>query len=333
MENEAKKSPASRLSIGVDFGGTYVKLALVRFEERNYKIVGYSFFPTKQYSRQGLIEQLIIRIIKLKAESTFKGLRVRGVGIGVPGRVDFHRGTVLDLTNVHDWRNVSLRDELERKIKVPIFVDNDANLMAYAESKYGAAKGFKDCVCVTMGTGVGGGIIIDGKIYRGANFAAGEIGHISINKNGPTCECGSRGCVERYVGNRFILEEAVQRLRQGAKSSVRERLNGRYENLTLEMLSDAGRRKDPFALNLWNEVGVHMGVVLASVVNMLNPQVIVIGGGVANAGKLILDPMRRTIRERAFSVSCQKLQILSSKCKEKAGIIGAAALALSDRNE
>ncbi|MBU0633619.1 MAG: ROK family protein [Candidatus Omnitrophica bacterium] len=321
-----------RYTIGVDFGGTYVKLALVRFEEEaGYKIEGYSFFPTKEYSREALIEQLVIRIIKLKAKSTFKNHHVRGIGIGVPGRVDFNRGMVFDLTNVPGWKNVCLREILEKKIKLPVYVDNDANLMALAESKFGAARGYKNCVCVTMGTGIGGGIILGGRIYRGKNFAAGEVGHISINENGPICACGSKGCAERFVGSRYILEEAIKRLKRGAKSSVEEKLHGRYSNLTLEMLSRAARKKDAFSIILWQEVGKHVGVLLASVVNLLNPEVIVIGGGVANAGNLLLDPIRKVVKERAFSVSSRELKIVSSKCKEKAGIIGGAALALTGR--
>ncbi len=326
-----KNQANTRYSIGVDFGGTYVKLALVRFGEKGFKIERFSLFCTKDYNRDTLIEQLVIRIIKLKAESTYKGNKVRGVGIGVPGRVDFNKGMVFDLTNVPGWKNVLLKEMLENKVKIPVFVDNDANLMAFAESKFGAASGYKSCVCVTMGTGIGGGIVFGGKIYRGMNFAAGEIGHMSINANGPLCVCGGRGCIERYVGNRYILEDAIRKLRAGAKSSVREQLNGKYFQLTLEMLSVAARKKDAFSQLIWQEVGNNMGVVLANIVNLLNPEIIVIGGGVANAGALILEPIRRVIRERAFQVSCRNLRIVSSKFRDKAGIIGAAALVIANK--
>jgi len=322
-------SAGANFSIGVDFGGTYVKLALVRFEDKTAKIEKFSSFLTKDYNRDDLIEQLVIRIIKLKAGSNYKDNQVRGVGIGMPGRVNFNQGMVFDLTNVPGWKNVNLKEMLEHKVKLPVFIDNDANLMAFAESRYGAAKGHNDCVCVTMGTGIGGGIIIDGKIYRGANFAAGEIGHISIDEKGPLCACGSKGCIERFVGNRYILESAIRKLRGGAKSSVLKQINGRYSNLTLEMLNKAARQKDPFAMIIWQEVGHYVGVLLASVVNLLNPEIIVIGGGVANVGSLILDPIRKVVKERAFQVSCRNLKIVPSKFKDKAGIIGAALLALS----
>ena len=255
------------------------------------------------------------------------------MGIGVPGRVDFTKGMVCDLTNVPGWRNVYLKEALENKVKIPVLVDNDANLMALAESKFGAAKGHKDCICVTMGTGIGGGIILNRKIYRGMNFAAGEIGHMTINENGPICVCGGKGCVERYIGNRYILEGAIKKLRLGAKSSVRGKLNGKYSNLTLEMLTDAARKKDAFSLLLWQEVGKHMGAVLANVVNLLNPEIIVIGGGVANAGTLILEPIRRIVKERAFQVSCRNLKIVASKFRDKAGIIGAASLVLTGKEQ
>jgi glucokinase len=322
---------AAKYTIGVDFGGTNVKLALVKFSKDDFKIEGFSSFQTKDYNRDELIEQLVIRIIKLKAESTYKGNRVRGVGIGVPGRVDFNKGMVFDLTNVPGWKNVMLKEALQSKIKIPVLVDNDANLMALAESKFGAAKGHKDCICVTMGTGIGGGVVLDGRIYRGVNFAAGEIGHMTINENGPLCVCGGKGCIERYIGNKFILEEATKRLRSGAKSIIRNQIAGRYTNLTLEMLTKAARKKDQFSMLIWQEVGTHMGAVLANVVNLLNPEIIVIGGGVANAGSLILDPIRRTVKERAFQVCCRNLKIVPSKFKEKAGIIGAASLVLANK--
>ncbi|MFH1062600.1 MAG: ROK family protein [Candidatus Omnitrophota bacterium] len=333
MPTERRKNASTRYTIGVDFGGTNVKLALVCFTGDGFKIEGFSSFQTKNYKRDELIEQLVIRIIKLKAESTYKGNRVRGVGIGVPGRVDFNQGIVFDLTNVAGWKNVHLRDALNAKVKIPVLVDNDANLMALAESKFGAAKGHKDCLCVTMGTGIGGGIVFDSKIYRGMNFAAGEIGHMTINENGPLCVCGGKGCVERYAGNRYILETAVKRLRNGAKSMLKSQLAGKYSNLTLEMLTQAARKKDPFSLLIWQEVGMHMGAVLANVVNLLNPEIIVLGGGVANAGALILDPIRRTVKERAFQVSCRNLKIVPSKFKEKAGIIGAASLVLTNKEK
>lgn len=333
MSTERRKTANARYTIGVDFGGTNVKLALVCFSGDSFKIEGFSSFQTKNYKKDELIEQLVIRIIKLKAESTYKGNRVRGVGIGVPGRVDFDKGIVFDLTNVAGWKNVHLREALNLKVKIPVLVDNDANLMALAESKFGAAKGHKDCLCVTMGTGVGGGIVLGGKIYRGMNFAAGEIGHMTINENGPLCVCGGKGCVERYVGNRYILEEAVTRLRNGAKSIIKNKLDDKYSNITLEMLSDAARKKDPFSVLIWQEVGLHMGAILANVVNLLNPEIIVMGGGVANAGTLILDPIRRIVKDRAFQVSCRNLKIVASKFKEKAGIIGAASLALNNKEQ
>ncbi|MBI4845204.1 MAG: ROK family protein [Candidatus Omnitrophica bacterium] len=192
MQSQNAELKSARYTIGVDFGGTNVKLALVRFSEKSYRIEKFSTFPTKEYNRDALIEQLVIRIIKLKAESTFKGNKVRGVGIGVPGRVDFNKGMVFDLTNVPGWKNVHLKEILESKVKLPVSVDNDANLMALAESKFGAARGYKNCVCVTMGTGVGGGLIFNGKVYRGMNFAAGEIGHMTINENGPFFFFGSK---------------------------------------------------------------------------------------------------------------------------------------------
>lgn len=333
MTKERRKESNCRYTIGVDFGGTFVKLALVRFWDKGFKIEGFSSFETKNYNKDSLIEQLVIRIIKLKAESTYKGNRVRGVGIGVPGRVDFDKGLVFDLTNVPGWKNVNLKEALRPKVKIPVLVDNDANLMALAESKFGAAKGHKDCICVTMGTGIGGGIILNHKVYRGINFAAGEIGHMTINENGPLCVCGGKGCVERYIGNRYILEEAIRKLRVGAKSSIRAKLNGRYSNLTLEMLTNAARKKDPFSILIWQEVGKHMGAVLANVVNLLNPEIIVVGGGVAKAGALILEPMRRIVKERAFQVSCRNLKIVPSKFSNKAGIIGAAAMVLAGREK
>lgn len=319
--------------VGVDFGGTSIRIALVRFSGASYKIETFASLATTKFNKNSLIVHLTKNILQLKKEVREKGYRIKAVGIGVPGQVSFAKGLVYKLTNVSGWKDVNLKKELQEKIGLPVYVDNDANVMAQAEVRFGAAKNYKDCVCLTLGTGMGGGLILNGKLYRGVNFIAGEIGHMSINEDGLKCACGSIGCAERYVGNRYLLAEAKKRLKHGVKSKVRLLIGKNYEKLTLELLSQAARENDKFAVSFWQEAGTHIGVLLANVVNLLNPQIIVVGGGVAKAGKVLFDAIKKTVKERALPAALKDLKIVPSKLQEKAGLIGAAGLALFEAEE
>ncbi|OGX19392.1 MAG: hypothetical protein A3K83_03830, partial [Omnitrophica WOR_2 bacterium RBG_13_44_8b] len=220
----------------------------------------------------------IINSINFILES--RGLKkkdILGAGIGFPGPIDNKRGLVHFLPNVPGWREVNLKKILEDKLKVPVLLDNDAKLMALAEYKLGEAGSFANVLCITLGTGVGGGIILGGKLYRGQDNAAGEIGHMPINENGPRCNCGGVACLEAYIGNKKILRQASKLFKR---------------DISLEELSGLARKHNKLALSVWQEVGRRLGMALAGAVNLLNLDAVVIGGGVAGAGSILLNKVR-----------------------------------------
>ncbi|MFH1407072.1 MAG: ROK family protein [Candidatus Omnitrophota bacterium] len=313
--------------LAVDLGGTATKLALLNLRGKILKKIS---IPTRAYKgKKALIAAIQKTIQALLLGNGIGKSKVKGMGVGVPGLVDYNRGIIHNLINIPGWHNVALKDILQRKLKLPCFVDNDANVMALGELVFGAGKGAKNIVCLTVGTGVGGGIIINGKLYRGRSFSAGEIGHIPINEDGPHCNCKGNGCVEAYVGNRYVSKEVIKKLKRGEKSKVFNFVK-RLSDITPEVLYKAAKRGDKFSKNMWNEIGNHLGFMLAGVVNLLNPERIIIGGGVSKAGKFLFEPLRRRVLRQAMAIPAKACRILPAKLGEDAGLIGAAALVMEN---
>lgn len=299
----------SKFFIGIDLGGTNLKIALVdsKFRIRSKKILNTQRFTKKEQ----LINAAVRAISELISSSGLRKNNIIGVGVGLPGPVDTSRGLVHYFPNIPGWKEVRLEVILRRKLGLPVFLDNDANLMCLAEYKVGSAKGAKNAVCITLGTGVGGGLIIEGKLFRGSTFAAGEVGHIPINVDGPACGCGGRGCLERYVGNKVILKEARKEF---------------GTDMTLEKLSLLAKKANNKAIRIWKTMGENLGVMLTGVINVINPDIIVIGGGVSAAGSTLFDSVRDTVKKRAMYIQARHVKIVRAKLGNDAGMIGAALL-------
>ncbi|MEW5758177.1 MAG: ROK family protein [Candidatus Omnitrophota bacterium] len=300
----------SKYIIAVDLGGTNTKLGLFNTQ---LKIISKRILPTKGFtSKQDLIDGLIFSIEEMLGDKNITLKQLCGIGMGLPGPVNPVKGVVHYFPNIPGWKEVPLRALINKNIKTPVYIDNDSNLAALAEYKFGAAKNTTSSICVTLGTGVGGGIIINGKIYRGYNYAAGEVGHIPIDQDGPICNCGGMGCLERYIGNRFILQKVFTLF---------------SKEYTLEEISQMAKCGDKRALNLWEAVGRHLGIALTGVVNFFNPEMIVLGGGISAAGKILFDTVKKTIKERAMSPA-NAVKVEKAKLSENAGLMGAACLVL-----
>ena len=300
---------APHYCIAIDLGGTNLKTALL---DPRYNILDRYLLFTGNFSRKAdLIQAITFCVETIISRNKLNKKNIAGLGLGLPGPIDVEKKVVHFFPNIPGWKHVALGRILEQKFMVPVFLDNDAKLMALAEHRLGAARGFKDAVCITLGTGVGGGIIIGGRLYRGRDNASSEIGHIPINETGPFCNCGGRACVEAYIGNRRIAQEA-------------RRIFGR--DIPLEEISRRARAGDHKARALWRTVGTRLGIMLAGVVNMLNPQVIVIGGGVAGAGAVLFERVREVVSARAMAVQSRKLKIVRAKLGNDAGLIGAAIM-------
>ena len=226
--------------------------------------------------------------------------------------IDFDKGVVQFVPNIAGWKNVALRDILNKKLGLPIYLDNDVNLIALGEWKFGAGKGVKNLVCMTLGTGVGGGLIFNNELYRGEGFSAGEIGHIPLNEQGPKCNCGSFACFERYVGNKHIQEKAARMLHR--------------KTISLEEVYALANQGDKRALQFWREIAIHLGNGLVTVVNLLNPRLIVIGGGVANNHKFLFKTIDTILRQRALKAPAAMVRIKKAKLGDVAGIVGAQVL-------
>ena len=301
--------------IGIDLGATNIKFALIRDD----KIISKKSLPTRNFpSRDNLISGLCRTIEEILSEARILKKNILGVGIGLPGPVDFLKGIVHYFPNIQGWRNVRLRDILAKRTGLPVIIDNDANLMTLAEARIGHAKGKTNAIGITLGTGVGGGILVRGKLYRGSSLSAGEIGHIPLNETGPECPCGGFACLERYVGNKRILNEAKKYF---------------GEAISLEELSRLSSKGDKRAREIWEGTARHLGIALSGVVNFFNPDTVIIGGGVANAGKIIFDTVRRVIRERSMPIQAKTVRVVKAKLGNDAGMIGAGLLVKEELTE
>lgn len=301
-------------SIGIDFGGTSVKLGVCRGGDL---LCTDDPIPTTNFAGpQSLIGEMAVRVAKLREKHS----DIAAIGVGVPGLVDFEHGFVHELTNVPGWMHVPLKAILGERTGLPVVVENDANAMCYAEFRYGAACGLKNVVALTMGTGIGGGLVLDGRMYRGSSFAAGEIGQMSIDFAGKAGHYGNLGALEKYTGNAQIAEHALQRYAEAGITKT-------VSQCTPKQIADAAETGDEIARQIWNEVADWLGTALSAIAWLLNPDAFVIGGGVAQAGDLIFDPLKRKVQSMLSTVVWERLQLLPAKFSNEAGIIGNAALA------
>lgn len=317
-----------KAAIGIDIGGTSIKLGLVSDQG---KILSRSVFMTKDApGRAKMIKTLVTHITNLQAIARREKYSVRGVGIGAPGPIDVERGFVYFFPNISGWKNTPLKAMLERRLKMPVYVDNDANAMAYGEFRFGAGRGSKNILALTLGTGVGGGIVMNGKLFHGPAYSAAEVGHMVINENGPLCGCGNRGCIETYVGNGHFTREVAERLKKGSKSLLNRWLKDGKKQLTPLLVAQAARCGDQFAYDMWREVGEHLGTFLVGMVNVLNPEKIIIGGGLAQNRGLLFGHVIDCLNRKAFPIAARSVKVVPAELGVDAGLIGSASLAFAN---
>lgn len=257
------------------------------------------------------------------AKKEFPRLDVAGVGIGAPGPLDAARNIIRLAPNL-GWKNFPLRQRISEGLDLPAVLDNDANCAALGEWWQGAARRTLNAVCVTIGTGIGGGIIIGGKLYHGASSAAGELGHTTIDAGGRRCKCGNYGCIEAYASGPAIAARAVEALEAGAFSQLPAMVAGDLERVTAQTVYDAAHDGDELALEVVRDTAVYLGAALANFVNIFNPEVVVICGGVTLAGDKLFHPLQREVAKRAFKPAVEVCQIVPGQLSGTAGVLGAA---------
>lgn len=310
--------------IGIDIGGTNIKLGIVDLEG---SVIFRESFATHSVSgKSALLDTLTKKVRELLDIARHRGYRVVGIGVGAPGPINVEKGFVYFFPNLPGWKDTPLKNILEKRLKLPVTVNNDANAMAYGEYRFGAGRGSKNLVALTLGTGIGGGLVIDGRLFNGSAFSAVEIGHIVINENGPLCACGNHGCVETYVGNGYFVREVRRRLAEHPKSHLVLELR-KGKELTPLLVAQAARRGDAVSKKMWQETGAHLGTLLAGITNLLNPEKIILGGGIAQNGDLLFKPVVETLNKKAFPIAAAAVKVVPAMLGTDAGIVGAAALA------
>lgn len=304
----------SFLSLGVDVGGTNTVVGLVN--EQGHIQAKTRISSVIEESPRDLVDRITATGVKLASAR-----KLAQVGVGIAGLIDHRKGIVRFSPNLLSWKNIPLKDMLQDRLGIPAAVGNDVNAIAWGEYRFGKYN-TRDLFCFTLGTGVGGGIISDGLLILGGNAAAAEFGHTSFERSGPRCSCGLSGCLEAYVGSSRLIRLAKRRMK---KRSPLARLSF-SEEITPKLLARAAREGDEVALSIFTQAGERIGRALGNVVQLLDPEVIVVNGGISKAGRIILDPIRETLKRYTMPLEGRKLRVVRSKLGDKAGILGAAAL-------
>ena len=312
-----------KMLVGVDLGGTKIDAVL---SDSCGNIKKREFKETRASEGPNAVIKRIVDTIKTVSSNN----KIAAVGIGAAGIIDVETGLITVSPNLPGWRNIKLKDILEHELDIKTFVDNDATVAAMAEHIFGIAVGCDHVVYVTVGTGIGGGIITNGQIYRGVSGSAGEIGHMTIDINGPLCGCGNKGCWEALASGTALEREAKAKIAEGAKTSIPKYAKESGSRISAKSVYLAAQDGDKLAKELIEQLGFYLGVGLANLINIFNPQLVVIGGGVSRMGKMLLDPARKTVRERAFELSAKAARVEISSLGYDAGPLGAVALALSE---
>ncbi|HHT9109133.1 MAG TPA: ROK family protein [Candidatus Wunengus sp. YC63] len=316
----------SNYVIGIDLGGTNLRTGLV---DRNGKIHHRLSIKTENNADPQTISNqifyLIDEIINVGAGLKPAPTNIIGVGLGSPGLVDKQGETILFSPNLPLWRNIPIKRMVSERFSVPCVLENDANAAAWGEKWVGAGKEADSLVMLTLGTGIGGGIIINNKLWRGVNNVAAEIGHMVIQMDGPKCSCGNYGCIEAYASATAMVRRFKESLKSGVPSSLKD-----AGEITAKMINDAAFHGDRASLDVIKETGHYLGVALVNIMHVLNPEVIVLTGGMIGSGDLLMNPIKQVIKEKAFEASAKETKIVFSQLGNDAGIIGAAGCLLNE---
>lgn len=320
--------------IGVDLGGTNIVVGVLPIDAAEADVLALKSEPTDaERGAKYVVDKIVLLIEEARAEvvAQFGGTRgdFAGIGIGAPGPLDRRSGTVIQSPNL-GWRNFPLRDLISNAVNLPAVLDNDANCATYGEWWLGAGRNVDTLIGLTLGTGIGGGIVLHGEIFHGVSDAAGEIGHMTIEANGRKCPCGNYGCLEAYASGPAIARRAIEGLEAGAESLLSDLVNDRLENITAATVYEAVINGDTYANEVMRETAKFLGAGVANVINIFNPDMIVISGGVTKAGDHLFLPLRSEVRRRAFKSALDACQITAAQLPGTAGVIGAAGVFKKD---
>jgi glucokinase len=317
--------------VALDIGGTKILAALV---SARYEVLDRELAPTPADSGpQEINRSLFMAIDRLLQKSRLAASDVAAIGLAAAGIIDSARGLITVSPNLPGWEDIPLRDLVSARYGAYTALVNDASAAALGEYRLGAGRGLHNMVYLTISTGIGGGLIVNGQLYLGSSGSAGELGHMVIDVNGPEDTCGNFGCLESLASGRAIAREAIKRIKKGQASALSMAFSGKIESITARDVAVAAGSGDSLAKEVVRQAAVYLGIGLTNIVNIFNPDTIVIGGGVAKMGELLLEPARQVVAERAFKLPASAVKIVPARLGDDAGVLGAALFARQQKAE
>lgn len=308
--------------IAIDLGGTHLRAALCTPDGTIHKRV-----KKKTFAERGL-KSVMERVRETAKEVWPEGGNVRAVGMSAPGPLDPTQGVIISPPNLPGWEQVPVRAILSSQLDCPVFVGNDANLAALGEHRFGAGRGFDDMIYITISTGIGGGILVRGKLLLGHKGLAGEIGHMIVQPGGPQCGCGNRGCLEALASGTAIGQQARALASAGRAPEILAAAGDEIDNISSKHVGEAAAQGDQVAVELLHQAGQYIGIGITTLMHLFNPKRFVLGGGVTQTGDLLFEPIRSTVRHWAMTpLYWEETEIVPAELGDDAGLLGALALA------
>lgn len=315
-----------RVVVGVDLGGTKVAAAVAGLDGAIVSRVTKQTEPERGV--HGVMAIVLDAVREVVARAGARIDEVAGIGVGSPGPLDPEAGVVIFAPNLK-WRDVPLVAIIKDALGAPVYLENDANLAGLGEARYGAGRGSRNMIYITVSTGIGGGLVLGGEIYRGSSFVAGEVGHMMIVDEGPLCGCGNHGCLEALASGPAIANMARELIRHGEETLMTDLIGGDVDLVTAEVVGRAAMQGDAAAIAVIGKAAEYLGIGIANLVNILNPDAVVVGGGVARLGEILLAPTREAACQRALKPAFDAVRIVAAELGVDAGVVGATSLVLS----
>ncbi|RLC69516.1 MAG: ROK family protein [Chloroflexi bacterium] len=317
----------SFLVLALDIGGTNFRLALA--DERG-RILKRRSGPTRpEEGPERLLKRVKRGVEGLLSDPDMKRM-VKGVGVGAAGPLDLESGMLLHPPNLPGWHHVPLKSMLEESLDFPVWLRNDVDLGALGEHRFGAGRGFQQLIYLALGTGIGGGVILGGQLLSGVRVSAMEAGHMVVSPGGPRCNCGREGCLEALASGTAIARRAAERLSQGEQSQLIEMVGGEAERITAELVARAANKGDRLAQQVLQEAGEWLGIGVVNLILLFDPEVVIIGGGVAGAGDFLLEPVRQAVKRWVVPYFEREVPVVRSRLGGNSNLMGAVALALDE---
>ncbi len=319
--------------IGCDLGGTNLKAGIVDLNTGTV-LLSRTLPTMAQEGCEAVMEHMIDLIRSLINDGELPPSEIQGVGVSAPGTLDLERGKIVFLTNFPgQWRDYPLRQTLHNALNLPVSILNDARAITYGEYSFGAGKGVDRMACYAIGTGLGGGLVLNGELVLGFQGTAGELGHQTVEMNGLRCGCGNYGCLEVYTSGPAIASRAEKAVRQGLTTKIATLVNYDLNKITPKIVAQAAEDGDEIALEIWESVGAYLGTGIANICVAFGPQRVVLAGGVAAAGNLLINPIKKTLQKRVFVMPVDQVEIVLGSLGNDAGILGVASWAGSIQSQ